>query len=124
MESTGVYWKPLFYFLIGHGFDVYLVNAQHVRNVTGRKTDQSDAEWLQQLHTCGLLKSSYLPDNEQETLRAMVRHRKTLTQESSSFVLRMETAIIEAIVAGERKAENFLPFIDGRIKADHQKIVQ
>lgn len=146
LESTGVYWKPLFNYLIRHGFDVYLVNARHVRNVTGRKTDQSDAEWLQQLHSCGLLKSSYLPDNEQESLRTLVRYRRTLTEESSRFVLRMQkalelmniklhtvisnlmgktgTAIVEAIIGGERNAANFLPLIDGRIKADHQVIVK
>ncbi|WPV65941.1 IS110 family transposase [Chitinophaga sp. LS1] len=146
MESTGVYWKPLFNYLILYGFDVYLVNAQHVRNVTGRKTDQSDAEWLQQLHSCGLVKSSYLPENEQETLRTLVRHRRTLTEESSRFVLRMQkalelmniklhtvisdivgksgTAIIEAIIAGERNAANFLPFLDYRIKASHEVIIK
>ena len=146
LESTGVYWKPLFNYLIRHGFEVYLVNARHVRNVTGRKNDQSDAEWLQQLHSCGLLKSSYLPDNEQESLRTLVRYRKTLTEESSRFVLRMQkalelmniklhtvisnltgktsTAIVEAIIGGERKAANFRPFIDARIKTDHQTIVK
>jgi transposase len=146
LESTGVYWKPLFNYLIRYGFEVYLVNARHVRNVTGRKNDQSDAQWLQQLHSCGLLKSSYLPDNEQESLRTLVRYRKMLTEESSRFVLRMQkamelmniklhtvisdlmgktgTAIVEAIIAGERNAENFLPFIDRRIKADHQTIVK
>lgn len=115
-------------------------------SVTGRKNDQSDAQWLQQLHSCGLLKSSYLPDNEQESLRTLVRYRKMLTEESSRFVLRMQkalelmniklhtvindlmgktgTAIVEAIIAGERNAENFLPFIDRRIKADHQTIVK
>jgi transposase len=146
MESTGVYWKPLFNYLIRHGFEVYLVNARHVRNVTGRKTDQSDAQWLQQLHSCGLLKSSYLPDNEQESLRTLVRYRRTLTEESSRFVLRMQKAlelmniklhtvisdltgktgiaIVEAIIAGERNAANFLSLIDGRIKADHQVILK
>jgi len=146
LESTGVYWKPLFNYLIRHGFEVYLVNARHVRNVTGRKTDQTDAQWLQQLHTCGLLKSSYLPGNEQESLRTLVRHRKTLTGESSRFVLRMQKAlelmniklhtvisdltgktgiaIVEAIIGGERNAANFLPFIHARIKADHQVIVK
>lgn len=146
MESTGVYWKPLFNYLIRRGFEVYLVNARHVRNVTGRKSDQGDAEWLQQLHSFGLLKSSYLPDDQQESLRTLVRYRKTLTEESSRFVLRMQkalelmnvklhtvirdlmgktgTAIIEAIIAGERDAANFVPFIDGRIKADHQSIVK
>jgi transposase len=146
LESTGVYWKPLFNYLIGHGFEVYLVNARHVRNVTGRKTDQSDAQWLRQLHSCGLLKSSYLPDNEQESLRTLVRYRRTLIEESSRFVLRMQkalelmniklhtvisdltgktgTAIVEAIIGGERNAVNFLPLINGRIKADHQVIVK
>lgn len=66
MESTGVYWKPLFGVLIKEGFDVYLVNSQQVRNVSGRKTDEYDAMWIQKLHSCGLLKSSYLPDDEGE----------------------------------------------------------
>lgn len=146
LESTGVYWKPLFSYLIDRGFEVYLVNAHHVRNVTGRKTDQGDAQWLQQLHSCGLLKTSYLPDSEQESLRTLVRHRRTLTTESSRFVLRMQkalelmniklhtvisdltgktgTAIVEAIIAGERNPAAFLPLIDGRIKADHEVIVK
>lgn len=146
MESTGVYWKPLAVLLIQHDFEVYLVNARHVRNVTGRKTDQSDAEWLQQLHSCGLLKSSYLPDDIQESLRTLVRFRRTLTQESSRFVLRMQkalelmniklhteisdltgktgTAIVEAIISGERNARNFLPLVHPRIKADREDIVK
>lgn len=146
MESTGVYWKPLFNYLTGRNFSVYLVNARHVRHVTGRKTDQSDAEWIQQLHTCGLLKGSYQPDHEQESLRALVRHRKTLVLESSRFILRIQkalelmniklhtvitdlmgqsgTAVLEAIIAGERNAANFLPLINRRIKADREIIVK
>lgn len=146
MESTGVYWKPLATLLIQHDFEVYLVNARHVRNVSGRKTDQGDAEWLQQLHSCGLLKSSYLPDDIQESLRVLVRHRRTLTQESSRFVLRMQkalelmniklhteisdltgktgSAIVEAIISGERNAANFLPLVDRRIKADREDLVK
>ncbi len=81
MESTGVYWKPLFELLIQNGFEVYLVNAKQVRNVTGRKNDEDDAMWIQKLHSCGLLKSSFLPDDEQETLRTLVRYRKTLVQD-------------------------------------------
>lgn len=146
LESTGIYWKPLFSYLTQHGFEVYLVNARHVRNVTGKKNDQKDAEWLQQLHSCGLLKSSYLPEDEQDSLRALVRYRRTLIQDSSRCVLRMQkalelmnikihtvisdivgktgTAIVEAIIRGERNAENFLPFIDGRIRANHQSIIK
>jgi len=59
MESTGVYWKPLFSMLVRNGFEVYLVNAAHVKNVTGRKTDENDAMWIQKLHSCELLKSYY-----------------------------------------------------------------
>ena len=146
MESTGVYWKPLFNYLTGRNFAVYLVNARHVRHVTGRKTDQSDAEWIQHLHTCGLLKASYQPDHEQESLRALVRHRKTLVLESNRFVLRIQkalelmniklhtvisdlmgqsgTAVLEAIIAGERNAANFLPLIHKGIKADREIIVK
>jgi len=146
MESTGVYWKPLFSLLLANNIEVYLVNARHVRNVTGRKNDQQDAQWLQQLHSFGLLKSSYLPEEEQEGLRALVRYRHTLIQDSSRFVLRMQksmelmnvkihtilsdlmgktgTAIIEAIVNGERNAENFISFVDRRIKTDKATIVK
>ena len=79
MESTGVYWKPLFTMLVRNGFEVYLVNSKHVKNVTGRKTDEDDAMWIQKLHSCGLLRSSYLPGDEQEALRTLVRFRKSLT---------------------------------------------
>ena len=144
MESTGVYWKPLFTMLARNGFEVYLVNSRHVKNVTGRKTDEDDAMWIQKLHSCGLLKSSYLPDDEQEALRTLVRYRKTLVKDMSRFINRMQKslelmnikfhtvidditgktgkAVIEAIIAGERNAANFLPLIDRRIKADHETI--
>lgn len=146
MESTGVYWKPLFSMLIQNGFDVSLVNASHVKNVTGRKTDENDAMWIQKLHSCGLLKSSYLPEEEQETLRSLVRYRKALVQDSSRFVNRMQKSlelmnikfhpvisditgqtgktVVEAIIAGERKPENFLPYINSRIKADRETIIK
>jgi transposase len=144
MESTGVYWKPLFSQLVRHGFEVYLVNSKHVKNVTGRKTDEDDAMWIQKLHSCGLLKTSYLPGDEQDALRTLVRYRRTLVEDSSRFVNRMQKslelmnikfhtvisdivgktgkAVLEAIINGERNAENFLPLIDTRIKADHEKI--
>ncbi len=146
MESTGVYWKPLFSMLVRNGFEVYLVNAAHVKNVTGRKTDENDAMWIQKLHSCGLLKSSYLPDDEQEALRTLVRYRRTLVQDSSRFINRMQKslelmnikfhtvisditgqtgkAVIEAILKGERNSVNFLPYIGKRIKADKRTIVK
>src|SRR5206468_5511574 len=129
MESTGVYWKPLFSMLVRHGFEVHLVNSKHVKNVTGRKTDEDDAMWIQKLHSCGLLKSSYLPDDEQEALRTLVRHRNRLIQDMSRFINCMQKslelmnikfhtvisditgktgkAVIEAILRGERNAINF-----------------
>ena len=146
MESTGVYWKSLFSVLIQDGFDVYLVHAQYAKNVTGRKTDESDAQWIQHLHSCGLLKSCFLPDEHTETLRTLVRFRKNLTNDSSRYILRMQksleqmnikvhtvisdivgktgTAIIEAIISGERTPENFLSYIDARIKADQQTLLK
>lgn len=146
MESTGVYWKPLFALLIREGFEVYLVNAQHVRNVTGRKTDQSDAQWLQQLHSCGLLSSCYLPNAEQEALRSLVRYRRILIHDCNRYVLRIQKAltlmniklqsvlanvmcksgiaILERIIAGERKAENFLSLIDKRVRAKKELILK
>lgn len=146
LESTGVYWKPLFSLLNKKGFEVYLVNARQVKNVTGRKTDEDDAMWLQKLHSCGLLKSAYLPDDEQEALRSLVRYRHTLVQDCSRFKNRMQkslelmnikfhtlfadlagktsTAFIEAILAGERNPSAFLPLVDGRIKASKEIILQ
>lgn len=146
MESTGIYWKPLFSFLVTEGFEVFLVNSKQVRNVSGRKNDEDDAMWIQKLHSCGLLKSSFLPDDEQETLRTLVRHRRTLTLDCNRFILRMQkslemmnikvhtvirditgktgTGIVEAIINGERNPENFLVYVDRNIKADHQTIVK
>ena len=146
MESTGVYWKPLFAVLVQDGFEVSLVNARHTKNVTGRKTDESDAMWIQKLHSCAMLNSCFLPDEQTETLRTLVRFRKTLTQDSTRYILRMQkslelmnikthtvisdivgktgTAIIEAIIAGERNPENFMPFIDRRIKATKETLLK
>jgi transposase len=146
MESTGVYWKPLFSLLVSKGFEVYLVNAAHVKNVTGRKDDENDAMWIQKLHSCGLLRSSYLPDDEQEALRTLVRFRRTLIQDSSRFVNRMQKslelmnikfhtvisditgqsgqAVIQAIIDGGRNPQNFLPLIHRRVKADSDVIVK
>ena len=93
MESTGVYWKNLFSLLTSRGFEVYLVNARHTRSITGKKTDESDAQWIQKLHSCNLLKSSFLPDEQTESLRTLVRYRRKLTQDSSTCVLRMQKAL-------------------------------
>ena len=146
MESTGVYWVSLFLLLQDYGFEVYLVNAKHVKNVTGRKDDESDAEWIQKLHSCGLLTASFQPDNVIRTLRSMVRHRKNLVKTSSTYLNRMQKAlelmniklhtiisdidgktgklIIEAILAGERNPEVLADLRDRRIKASREEIIK
>ena len=80
MEATGVYWIPLFEILEARGFDVLLVNARHVKNVPGRKTDVTDCEWLRELHSVGLLRGSFRPAAAVASLRAYLRHRETLIQ--------------------------------------------
>jgi transposase len=146
MESTGVYWIPLFLLLEEYGFEVCLVNAKHVKNVTGRKDDEGDAEWIQKLHSCGLLRASFQPDNLTRTLRSIVRHRKNLESTCSVYINRMQKAlelmniklhtvisdidgktgslIIKAILAGERNPEILADLRDMRIKASREDIIK
>lgn len=124
MESTGVYWIPVYEILEARGFEVYLVNARHLKNVPGRKTDILDCQWIQQLHTYGLLRASFRPPEEICALRALARHRDNLIRYRSAHIQHMQKAlqlmnvkltqvvsditgvtgmsIIRAIVAGER----------------------
>ena len=74
MESTGVYWIPIFDLLEARGLQVYLVNSWHLKHVPGRKSDVLDCQWIQQLHSLGLLHASFRPDAEMCTLRAFLRH--------------------------------------------------
>ena len=76
MESTGVYWIPLYQILETRGFEDFLVNAHHVKNVPGRKSDVSDCQWIQYLHSVGLLKASFRPPDEISVLRSLWRHRE------------------------------------------------
>ena len=146
MESTGVYWISLFLILQEYEFEVYLVNASHVKNVTGRKDDETDAEWIQKLHSCGLLQPSFQPDLLTRDLRDLVRQRKTLVQESSKCINRMQKAmeqmnlklhtiisdidgktglsIIEAILKGERDPEILADLRDKRIQASREDIIK
>lgn len=127
MESTGVYWIPLYEILEARGFRVYLVNARHLKNVSGRKTDVLDCQWIQQLHTYGLLSPSFRPPEQIVALRSLVRHREMLVQYRSAHVQHMQKAltlmnlrltnvlsditgvtgmqIIRAILAGERNPQ-------------------
>ena len=146
MESTGVYWIPLFLLLQEKGFEVYLVNSKHVKNVTGRKDDEGDAEWIQKLHRCGLLSASFQPDNQTRALRSVVRHRSSLVKTRSTYLNRMQKAleemnlkihtvisdidgktglnIIQAILSGERDPEKLADLRDYRIKASRETIVK
>lgn len=90
MESTGVYWKPLFNVLEERGFELLVVNARHVKAVPGRKTDVKDAEWLADLLRHGLLKPSFIPNRWQRELRELVRYRKTLVEERARLVTRVQ----------------------------------
>jgi transposase len=93
MESTGVFWVPLFQILEQRGFEVCLVNARHVKNVPGRKTDVSDCQWLQYLHSVGLLQASFRPAQQVCALRSLLRHRDSLVQMASAYAQRMQKAL-------------------------------
>lgn len=96
MESTGVYWIPVFQILERAGFEVNLINAQHVKGVPGRKkTDVEDCSWLQKLHSYGLLKASFRPNGQICVLRSYIRHRARLIENASTHVLRMQKALTE-----------------------------
>jgi transposase len=126
MESTGIYWLPVFEMLEARGLSVYLVNARHIKHVPGRKSDYLDCQWIQKLHALGLLTASFRPDAERCRLRAYLRHRAQLIEHRSPHILHIQKAlhqmniqltqvlkditggtgqaILRAIVAGERDA--------------------
>lgn len=95
MEATGVYWIPLYEILEARGFDVRLVNARHVKNVAGRKSDVSDCEWLRDLHIVGLLRGSFRPTDAIVALRAYLRHRQTLLESAATYIQRMQKALLQ-----------------------------
>lgn len=95
MESTGVYWIPVYEILEARGFEVLLVNARDVKNVPGRKTDVNDAQWLQQLHEHGLLRGSFRPHERVARLRALLRHRERMVEEAASHIQHMQKALMQ-----------------------------
>lgn len=103
MESTGVYWVPLFQVLERRGFQVYLVNARHVKNVPGRKTDVQDCQWLQQLHSFGLLAPSFRPEDTICVLRSYWHHRDNLVRYAASHVQYMQKALEQLRGNGARR---------------------
>ena len=145
LESTGVYWIPVFEILETRGFTVSLVNARHVKNVPGRKSDVVDCEWLRDLHMMGLLRGSFRPTNEIVALRAYLRHRASLIESASTHVLRMDKALVQMnlqlglvvsditgvtglrilrdIVAGQHDPRRLARHRDPRCKASEAEIV-
>jgi transposase len=146
MESTGVYWLQLYLLLEDNGFEVYLVNSKYVKNVTGRKDDDSDSRWIQKLHSFGLLSNSFQPENEIRELRNYTRQRKQLIQGSAREIQHMQKAleqmniklhtvisditglsgrrIIEAILGGNYDANYLSSLVDPRIKASKEEIIK
>ena len=138
MESTGVYWIPLFGVLEKRGFQVMLVDPRRIKNVPGRKTDVRDCQWLQQLHTYGLLSGAFRPDGEIRRLRSYLRQRAMLVEYASHHIQHMQKAltqmnvklqqvirdIIEAIVRGERNPRRLARLRDPRTKADEKTIAR
>ena len=146
MESTGVYWIPLYELLESRGFIVHLVNARHVKNVSGRKSDVLDCQWLQQLMSYGLLSGAFRPQEEICVLRAVSRQRDMLVQYQAKHVQHMQKAltqmnvqldnvisdivgetgqkIVRAILDGERDALTLAKLRNGRIRASEEDIVK
>jgi len=146
MESTGVYWIPLYQILENRGFKVFLVNAQKIKNVPGRKSDVMDCQWIQKLHTFGLLNSSFRPTDEICVLRNYLRQRDNLISSASACIQHMQKAltemniklanvisdisgqtglaIIRAIIAGERDPYKLAAMRDFRIKASIETIAK
>lgn len=146
MESTGVYWIPLYELLESRGFEVKLVDARHVKNVSGRKTDILDCQWLQQLHTYGLLSGAFRPSEQVCVLRSYMRQRAMLIQNASNHIQHMQKAlsqmnlqlhnviaditgdtgmkIIRAIILGERNPLKLAAYRHNRCKNSLETIAK
>jgi transposase len=146
MESTGVYWIPIFQILEAKGFEVCLVNARHVKNVPGRKSDVLDCQWLLYLHSVGLLRGCFRPSHQVCALRTLLRHRDMLVKSGSRHVQHMQKsltqmnlqlhhviaditgttglAILDAILAGQRDSAQLAALRDRRVKASEQVVAK
>jgi transposase len=144
MESTGVYWIPLFEELERQGFECLLISSRSLRRVAGRKSDISDAQWIQTLHSYGLLESSFRPQAELIALRTLLRHRAQLLEHRAPHILQMQKAmlqmnvqlsqalsdvtgetgqrIIRAIVAGERDPRRLAAYRDRNCQKSEEEI--
>src|ERR1700746_290136 len=146
MEATGIYWKPVWHILSDGDFALVLANAAHVKNVPGRKTDVNDATWLADLLAHGLIRGSFVPDQQMQELRGLLRTRKQLVREGSSHVQRLQKtledanikldsvisdimglsgrAMIEALIAGESDPERLARLAHRRIKATRRALYE
>ncbi len=146
MESTGIYWIPLYEILESRGLDVNLVNARHLKNVAAQKTDVLDCQWIQQLHTYGLLRGSFRPEEDVCAIRSVVRHREMLVSYRSAHIQHMQKAlhlmnvqltnvlsditgetgmkIIRDIVAGERNPHVLASYRHGRCAKSKEEIAK
>lgn len=146
MESTGVYWLPLYEILVEQGFEVKLINARHVTTVPGRKSDVLDCQWIQQLHSYGLLKGAFQPADAIKPLRAYTRHRANLVQYAGIHIQHMQKAlrlmnlnleevvsditgatglnIINAILKGEHDPQTLAQYRNVRCKKSEAEIAQ
>jgi len=145
MESTGDYWKPVFN-ILENNFEVIVVNAQHISKVPGRKTDQSDAEWIAELMQCGLLKASFIPPLGQRELRELTRYRSSFVRERVNLVNRVQKvlesaniklasvatdvmgvsgrAMLEAIIQGQADPEQMAALAKGRMREKRALLVK
>jgi transposase len=146
MESSGVYWVPVYELLQAPGFETYLVNAHHIKNVPGRKSAVKDCAWIQRLHSFGLLSNSFRPEEEMVVLRSYLRQRAELIEHRAAHIQHMQKAlqqmnlqltqvlkditgvtgqqIIRAIVAGEREPVRLAQFRDKRCKHSSDEIAK
>jgi transposase len=146
MESTGIYWIPIFEILEARGIAVYLVNARHIKNVPGRKSDVQDCQWLQKLHALGWLTASFRPDAEMCQLRTYLRHRAELLRHRAPHILHIQKAlqqmnlqlpqvlrdvmgvtgmaILRAIVAGERDGVTLAQWRNPGCKSSEETIAK
>lgn len=143
MESTGIYWKPVFN-ILEEDFELLLVNARHIKNVPGRKTDKSDSSWIAQLLLSGLLKKSFIPPRDIRELRDLFRYKKKLIQQTSSERNRLQkiledaniklssvvsdtfgvsaTKMIDALIAGETDVEKLSELGHGKLSGKKEQI--
>ena len=146
MESTGNYWVALFTLLQSYGFEVILVNGKFTKNVKGKKTDVLDCQWIQKLHSLGMLEGSFIPDNDTQQLRQLCRHRQSMLEDGASYIKKMQKslrqtnirldnalnditgvsgkAIIEAIISGHRDPKYLASLVKFRTKKTHEEIAK